>query len=89
MSYTVSPVHTEDYFVKLAQEHREDGRGHHLHQGHGQPAAALQGLQPGQAAEGGRRACPIVLHTHNTTGTGDMALLKAIEAGVDVVDYLL
>ena len=29
---------------------------------------------------------PIVLHTHNTTGTGDMVLLKAIEAGVDVVD---
>ena len=32
---------------------------------------------------------PIVLHTHNTTGTGDMVLLKAIEAGVDVVDTCL
>ena len=31
MSYTISPVHTEDYFVKLAAEHRQDGRGYHLH----------------------------------------------------------
>ena len=72
MSYTVSPVHTEDYFVKLAAADRGDGRGHHLHQGHGQPAAALQGLQPGQAPEGGTSEIPIHLHTHNTTGTGDM-----------------
>jgi oxaloacetate decarboxylase alpha subunit len=32
---------------------------------------------------------PIVLHTHNTTGTGDMTLLKAVEAGVDIVDTAL
>ncbi|MCE5344106.1 MAG: oxaloacetate decarboxylase subunit alpha, partial [Eubacteriales bacterium] len=32
---------------------------------------------------------PIVLHTHDTTGTGAMTLLKAIEAGVDVVDTAL
>ena len=39
LSYTKSPVHTHDYFVKLAVE-RQD----HLHQGHGEPAAALRGL---------------------------------------------
>ena len=32
---------------------------------------------------------PIHLHTHNTSGTGDMTLLKAIEAGVDIVDTAL
>ena len=37
----ISPVHNEEYFVKLAKEHREDGRGRHLHQGYGEPAAAL------------------------------------------------
>ena len=41
MSYTISPVHTEEYFVNLALEYGEDGRGQHLHQGHGEPAAAL------------------------------------------------
>lgn len=29
---------------------------------------------------------PIHLHTHFTSGMGDLALLKAIEAGVDIVD---
>ena len=29
----------------------------------------------------GCQRCPIHLHTHNTTGTGDMVMLKAIEAG--------
>jgi len=32
---------------------------------------------------------PIHLHTHFTSGMGDLALLKAIEAGVDVVDTCL
>ena len=29
---------------------------------------------------------PIHLHTHNTTGTGDMTYLMAAQAGVDIVD---
>ena len=28
---------------------------------------------------------PIHLHTHNTTGTGDMTYLMAVQAGVDIV----
>ncbi len=32
---------------------------------------------------------PIHLHTHFTSGMGDLALLKAIEAGVDIVDTCL
>ena len=32
---------------------------------------------------------PIHLHTHNTTGTGDMTYLLAIQAGVDIVDCAL
>jgi oxaloacetate decarboxylase alpha subunit len=32
---------------------------------------------------------PIHLHTHHTSGTGDMTLLKAIEAGADIVDTAL
>ena len=32
---------------------------------------------------------PIHLHTHNTTGTGDMTYLMAIQAGVDIVDTAL
>ena len=32
---------------------------------------------------------PIHLHTHFTSGMGDLALLKAVEAGVDVIDTCL
>ena len=32
---------------------------------------------------------PIHLHTHNTTGTGDMTYLMAVQAGVDIVDCAL
>ena len=32
---------------------------------------------------------PIHLHTHNTTGTGDMVYLMAAYAGVDIVDTAL
>ena len=32
---------------------------------------------------------PIHLHTHNTAGTGAMTILKAIEAGCDIVDTAL
>jgi oxaloacetate decarboxylase alpha subunit len=32
---------------------------------------------------------PIHLHTHNTTGTGDMVYLMATLAGVDIVDCAL
>ncbi|MBN1411889.1 MAG: pyruvate carboxylase subunit B [Spirochaetales bacterium] len=31
-------------------------------------------------------ALPIQLHTHFTSGMGDLALLKAVEAGVDIID---
>ena len=32
---------------------------------------------------------PIQLHTHYTSGFGSMAYMKAIEAGVDVIDCAL
>ncbi len=33
--------------------------------------------------------CPIHLHTHFTSGMGDLSIFKAIEAGVDIVDTCL
>ena len=48
ISYTTSPVHTREYFVKLAKELERDGRGHDLHQGYGQPASALRSVRTRQ-----------------------------------------
>ena len=88
MSYTVSPVHTEDYFVKLAQQSEELGADTICIK----DMANL--LLPYKAYSLVKRLkesvkIPIHLHTHNTSGTGDMTLLKAIEAGVDIVDTAL
>ena len=88
LSYTESPVHDEDYFVRLAVEIEKMGADLICIK----DMANL--LLPYKAYSLVKRlkketSLPIVLHTHNTTGTGDMVLLKAVEAGVDVVDTCL
>ena len=88
LSYTKSPVHTHDYFVKLAVELEKMGAKIICIK----DMANL--LLPYKAYSLVKRLkesvkIPIHLHTHNTSGTGDMTLLKAIEAGVDIVDTAL
>ena len=88
MSYTVSPIHNEDYFVKLAKTLEEMGAS----------AICVKDmanlLLPMDAYSLIKRlketvSIPIHLHTHNTTGTGDMVNLMAAMAGVDIVDTAL
>ena len=88
MSYTVSPIHNEDYFVKLAKTLEEMGAS----------AICVKDmanlLLPMDAYPLIKRlketvSIPIHLHTHNTTGTGDMVNLMAAMAGVDIVDTAL
>ena len=88
LSYTESPVHNEDYFVKLAEEIEKMGADLICIKDMANlllPYKAYSLVKRLKAAT----KLPIVLHTHNTTGTGDMVLMKAIEAGVDVVDTCL
>ena len=88
ISYTTSPVHDEDYFVSLARELAEMGADTICVK----DMANL--LLPFDAYSLVRRlkkavSLPIHLHTHNTTGTGDMVYLMAAQAGVDIVDCAL
>lgn len=88
ISYTISPVHNEDYFVKLAKELVQMGADVICIK----DMANL--LLPYSAYSLVKRLkqeinVPIHLHTHNTTGTGDMTLLMAVQAGVDIVDCAL
>jgi len=88
MSYTISPVHTEDYFVKLAADIEAMGADIICIKDMANlllPYSAYSLVKRLKAAT----KLPIVLHTHNTTGTGDMTLLKAVEAGIDIVDTAL
>ncbi len=88
ISYTTSPVHNEEYFVKLAKELEEMGADTICIK----DMANL--LLPYDAASLVKKLkasvkVPIHLHTHNTTGTGDMVNLMAAQAGVDIVDTAL
>ena len=88
ISYTVSPVHNEDYFVNLACTLKEMGADTICIK----DMANL--LLPYDAYSLVKRLkekvdIPIHLHTHNTTGTGDMTNLMACTAGVDIVDCAL
>jgi oxaloacetate decarboxylase alpha subunit len=88
LSYTISPIHSEDYFVKLARELEQMGADVICIK----DMANL--LLPMDAYSLVKRlketvSVPIHLHTHNTTGTGDMVYLMAAMAGVDIVDTAL
>ena len=88
LSYTKSPVHSEDYFVKLAEEIERMGADLICIKDMANlllPYDAYKLVKRLKAAT----SLPIVIHTHNTTGTGAMVLLKAVEAGADVIDTCL
>ena len=88
MSYTTSPVHDTNYFVELAKQMEQMGADIICIKDMANlllPYDAYELVTKLKAAV----KCPIHLHTHNTSGTGDMTILKAIEAGVDIVDTAL
>ncbi|WP_367565288.1 pyruvate carboxylase subunit B [Lacrimispora sp.] len=88
ISYTKSPVHSTDYFVKMAEELEKRGADSICIK----DMANL--LLPYDAYDFVKKlkeniGVPIHLHTHNTTGTGDMTYILAAQAGVDIVDCAL
>jgi len=83
--YTISPVHTVDYFVRLAERLVEMGTDVLCVK----DMAGL--LSPYVGYELIRRlkeriGLPIHLHSHCTTGMAYMTYIMAVEAGVDIVD---
>jgi len=88
ISYTSSPVHNEDYFVKLSMQLEKMGADVICIKDMANlllPYDAYSLVKKLKENVG----IPIHLHTHNTTGTGDMVNLMAAQAGVDIVDCAL
>ncbi|HHX77992.1 MAG TPA: pyruvate/oxaloacetate carboxyltransferase [Firmicutes bacterium] len=85
ISYTISPVHSIEYFVKAAKVLEEMGADSLC-------VKDMAGLiTPYNAYELIRKlkentSLPVQLHSHYTSGMASMAYLKAVEAGVDIVD---
>ena len=85
VSYTISPVHSNESFAKYAKELEEMGADSIC-------IKDMSGLLTPYAAYDlvkaikGAVKIPVQLHTHYTTGLASMTILKAVEAGVDIVD---
>lgn len=88
ISYTTSPVHNEEYFVNLAGELEEMGADVICIKDMANLLLPMDAYRLVKKLKEKVRI-PIHLHTHNTTGTGDMTNLMAVQAGVDIVDCAL
>ncbi len=88
MSYTISPVHTEKYFVNLAMQLEKMGADIICIKDMANLLLPYTAYSLVKALKK-NLSIPVHLHTHNTAGVGNMAVLKAIEAGVDIVDCAL
>ncbi|MDD2190558.1 MAG: oxaloacetate decarboxylase subunit alpha [Eubacteriales bacterium] len=88
ISYTISPAHTNEVFINLAKEIEQMGADSICIK----DMAGL--LSPYNTYELVKQIkseikIPLELHTHATSGMGSMTYLKAVEAGVDIIDTCL
>ena len=85
ISYTISPVHNNEYFASYAKELEDMGADSIC-------IKDMSGLlSPYDAYDLVKKlketvSIPVQLHTHYTSGLASMTVLKAVEAGVDIVD---
>ena len=82
ISYTTGPVYTTEYFTNYAKQLEEMGADSICLK----DMAGL--LKPYDLIKALKETVkiPIQLHTHYTAGVASMTCIKAIEAGVDIVD---
>ena len=85
ISYTKSPVHTNETFVKLAKEFEQMGADSI---GLKDMAGLLSPYDTYSLIKAIKESVqvPVNIHTHGTSGFGSMSYMKAAEAGVDIID---
>ncbi|NLY70699.1 MAG: oxaloacetate decarboxylase subunit alpha [Clostridiales bacterium] len=85
MSYTISPVHTNEVFTNLALEFQDMGADSICIK---DMAGLLDPYNTYTLVKEMKKKVkvPIEIHTHATSGLGSMTLLKAVEAGADIID---
>nr|HUM56291.1 pyruvate carboxylase subunit B [Bacillota bacterium] len=85
VSYTISPVHTNEMFVKLGKEIEEMGCDSFCIK---DMAGLLDPYNTYKLVKDLKKeiSIPIELHTHATSGLGSLTYMKAAEAGVDIID---
>ena len=85
ISYTTGPVFSNEYFAKYAKTLEEMGADSICIK---DMAGLLKPYDAYDLVTAIKSVCsiPVQLHTHYTSGLASMTVLKAVEAGVDVVD---
>ena len=86
--YTISPVHNIDSYVKLAKELKELGCDSICIK---DMAGLLKPYEAEKLVKELKQAVnlPLQLHGHYTSGLASMTYLKAVEAGLDIIDTAL
>jgi oxaloacetate decarboxylase alpha subunit len=85
VSYTISPVHTNEMFIKLGREIEGMGADSFC-------IKDMAGLLDPYNVYGlvkelkAALKIPVEIHTHATSGLGSMTYMKAVEAGADIID---
>ncbi len=85
ISYTTSPVHTTEYYLQLIKDFENAGADSICIKDMSGILLPYEAYNVVKAIKEVTKL-PIEFHTHCTSGVGNMATLKAIEAGVDIVD---
>ena len=85
ISYTTSPVHTLENYVKLCKEMQEMGVNSICIKDMAGVMAPDEAYDLVSAIKNAVDL-PVIVHTHCTTGLAFMTYLKAVEAGADVID---
>ena len=88
LSYTTSPVHTVAYYVELAKKIESLGADSICIKDMAGVLLPKDAFELVSALKKNTKL-PIELHSHCTAGQCEMTYLKAIEAGVDIVDCAL
>lgn len=85
ISYTISPVHTNEVFIQLAKEIEQMGADSVCIK---DMAGLLNPYNTYELVKAIKKEIkvPLELHTHATSGFGSMTYMKAVEAGVDIID---
>jgi len=86
ISYTTSPVHTRENYVKLVKEMAQMGVGSICIKDMAGICTPKEMYDLVSAIKDAQPNLPLVLHTHCTTGMAFMTYLKGVEAGADVID---
>jgi len=86
LSYTISPVHTVDYFVNRFKELERKGTDSLCIKDMAGMISPQRAYDIIKGVKDAGIKIPIVLHSHCTSGMTGMAYQRAVEAGIDVLD---